>query len=655
MIKAFKIMIVVVLFACFFNIFSPSNTVAKNVGENCTNDSECNSVPNLICDSINKICNTKCKSNSECTSGKCDTTSGQCEATGCKHGYDAKEKKCTCASNEDCSVNEECKFATNLCEKIIPGTAPPATSGGSTITGLCCVGTMVGGTTKTTIGCKTAWTHTNCSTYDKSGSEVYTKVSKDCTALLECPYIESLEKCGTKTCAIGQRCIKDECFKLVGNCNTDKECSAMGSNLSKSLCDLPNKKCYLAGDALSAYEGAPTLLGTKLTLDLQQPKLSIRIPGLTLTDLKNTLDSEGYIHIPWIGQYITALYKFSMVAVSIVAVLMILMQGIVILTGQGWITKGEGDQKQTTQGAYKKIGQIFIGLVIAWGSYALLYNINPDLVEFKALKIKFIAEAEMPDFEGVSGITYDYKSNAIYEKLANEIADKFGFNGCLFAVQLGKESGWNPTARTGCCYGLGQVSLSNAKGILNTASQREQLINKHSKKCPECPALGASDQDIGNWLLNDAEGNLIVAAIIRTWAKKTANPISAASAYGMGSGSYNLYLKVKRCVPEKFNEEELLSKLKSGVSVDYLIKASCIPPNAWALPTTKHDFGGGCPGGSYLCCQTTVGGCIVPNPRPEGRIGVCFDGTRKGLRCAAVAGAESYIRSYIKGISRCAK
>ncbi len=154
---------------------------------------------------------------------------------------------------------------------------------------------------------------------------------------------------------------------------------------------------------------------TSLIKDLQvkKPLLEINLPELNLTEVKNTLDEDGNIHLPWIGQYVSALYKFGMVAASIIAVVMLILQGARI------ITSGGGEAKMA---AYKRVAQIIIGLFLVWGSYFILYNINPDLVNFKALKVKYIEPIPLPEDQdniepdnyptvpSVTKPTWDYKS-----------------------------------------------------------------------------------------------------------------------------------------------------------------------------------------------------------------------------------------------------
>jgi hypothetical protein len=127
----------------------------------------------------------------------------------------------------------------------------------------------------------------------------------------------------------------------------------------------------------------------KQDLTARKPVLEVNIPGLNLNDVKSVTDDTGtYVYIPWISQLITALYKFGLGIVSIVAVVVIIIQGLRVITSGG----GEGKTV-----AYKKILQSIVGLFIAWGSYALLYNINPALVQFNALKVKVVEKKTLAD------------------------------------------------------------------------------------------------------------------------------------------------------------------------------------------------------------------------------------------------------------------
>lgn len=135
-----------------------------------------------------------------------------------------------------------------------------------------------------------------------------------------------------------------------------------------------------------------------------KPGLEIRLPGLEFSDLSKTVDEEGFLHIPWIGEFLKAIYNFGLAIISIVAVVMIIMQGAKIIASGGE-SKIEG---------YKKIGQIAIGLMIAWGSYAILYTINPALVQFNNLKVKYIEPVPLAEsYAAASEIGQSELSNIV--------------------------------------------------------------------------------------------------------------------------------------------------------------------------------------------------------------------------------------------------
>jgi hypothetical protein len=124
---------------------------------------------------------------------------------------------------------------------------------------------------------------------------------------------------------------------------------------------------------------------TDITKDLKPPQLQIRIPGLTFSQVQNSVDDQGYINVPFLGEYISAVYKFAMVVASILAVIMIIVQGVEITMGGG----------EETAHHYQNIFRIIIGLCLVWGSYFILYTINPDLVNFKVIRVKYVAAQEI--------------------------------------------------------------------------------------------------------------------------------------------------------------------------------------------------------------------------------------------------------------------
>ena len=135
-------------------------------------------------------------------------------------------------------------------------------------------------------------------------------------------------------------------------------------------------------DAIFDHQATREL--TRLKAEGLKPVLSIRIPGLTFSDkITSSTDAQGrtILHIPYLAQYLAAIYKFGVAIVSIVAVAMMIQQGFAIIMSGG----GEGKTE-----AYHRIGQIIVGLFILWSSYTILYIINPDLINLRTLDVQFV-------------------------------------------------------------------------------------------------------------------------------------------------------------------------------------------------------------------------------------------------------------------------
>lgn len=129
--------------------------------------------------------------------------------------------------------------------------------------------------------------------------------------------------------------------------------------------------------------------GTPTEIKTIKPKLIIKIPQLQFTDISSTtIDDAGYINIPWMGEYIEAVYNFLILTASIIGVVIILIRGAKIVVSGG---------KEKIE-EYKKIGRIVVGLFLVWGSYLIIYTINPTLTNLKNLKVKYIEPIPLIDF-----------------------------------------------------------------------------------------------------------------------------------------------------------------------------------------------------------------------------------------------------------------
>ncbi len=165
----------------------------------------------------------------------------------------------------------------------------------------------------------------------------------------------------------------------IETCTTDTECQQAAGTVIGTKC--LNNICYFSSTALESKKNQTGVLGIGQQVKISNPSLEIKIPGLNFSPINKTPDSEGYLHLTSLSEYIAAVYKFALGAASIVAAIMIVVNGFRISISAG------GEQKNI---GVKHITQAVIGLIILWSSYFLFYTINPEVVQYKVLKGRFI-------------------------------------------------------------------------------------------------------------------------------------------------------------------------------------------------------------------------------------------------------------------------
>jgi len=112
-------------------------------------------------------------------------------------------------------------------------------------------------------------------------------------------------------------------------------------------------------------------------VEAQEFKSQVKIPGFR----------EGKIGGETLANYIIAFYKWSLRAIGVIAVVMIMVAGFQWMTAAGSVPK-------ITQ-AKERINNALIGLILVIGAYFLLNFLNPALVNLKSLKIGEIGKTEM--------------------------------------------------------------------------------------------------------------------------------------------------------------------------------------------------------------------------------------------------------------------
>ncbi len=123
---------------------------------------------------------------------------------------------------------------------------------------------------------------------------------------------------------------------------------------------------------------------------IPQPNLSIPIDTIKFTAPQKCggTNEQPIYCVDWIGQYVVGLYKYAIGVVGILAAVILMVGGII------WITAG-GSAGRIGE-AKSWIGSALAGLVIALTSYLILYQINPNLVSFKSLRVEMPKYAVAP-------------------------------------------------------------------------------------------------------------------------------------------------------------------------------------------------------------------------------------------------------------------
>ncbi len=229
---------------------------------------------------------------------------------------------------------------------------------------------------------------------------------KECDTDADCPVgnecEQSIHPNGKEYCVCEEAA---HCVEEYGGDVKEWTCSN-GSNVSYELnyCLKGSTPYYPIGenpaaknvtsDVGRAFDGA-ALSESEIQKLLKKPVPKIRIPGLEFSEIDiERLRGDGvdasYLYIPFLGEYIAAVYKFSVILITV------LSTALLILGGLQWTLKGGGTGNEEVK---KRITGSIIGLLLSLGSYTVLYLVNPNLLEFKALRVQFIAPEPYADYE----------------------------------------------------------------------------------------------------------------------------------------------------------------------------------------------------------------------------------------------------------------
>ncbi|MFA6427772.1 MAG: transglycosylase SLT domain-containing protein [Candidatus Magasanikbacteria bacterium] len=282
-------------------------------------------------------------------------------------------------------------------------------------------------------------------------------------------------------------------------------------------------------EALTNPEAYVQMFTQELEDVLRKPNPKIAIPGLKFSeiDVASMVTSENgksYLNIPFIGEYLTAVYKYGMIAAGILAVYYLIDAGTGMILG--------GKTQEGRQGAQKKIINAITGLVIALLSYIILYTINPYLVQFKNLKILYVNQDTFNELilggdREINMQGNKSMSNTEFDRIFKSFSNCFNIDYRVAKVISLNASGLDPNIQNkkGANYfGLFQTNSTNCKSGLKEYSQWLTLCD-----------------DIRNPWINSAVGVKMLEKSTNTIKKYCGGNISALDAgtllhVGLNSG-----------------------------------------------------------------------------------------------------------------------
>lgn len=220
---------------------------------------------------------------------------------------------------------------------------------------------------------------------------------------------------------------------------------------------------------------------------LRTPVPRIKIPGLSfsnsiLDEAASDFGKDGrvYLSVPFLGEYISAIFQYAVIFISILALAMLIVSGIQWIIG--------GNKSEARENIRKRILSSIIGLVMSVGSYTVLYIVNPELIKFESLQILLINKIPFPEIVWESVDTgYDADSS-----IASKVGSVGEVNSTFFmttGINGKKSNGW--TIWQG----------------LSPAQKSEVLPYLYKQVAPNCP-----------------EGHLVTIKDIPGWNNKKIHP-----------------------------------------------------------------------------------------------------------------------------------
>ncbi|MEK7103694.1 MAG: 3D domain-containing protein [Patescibacteria group bacterium] len=124
---------------------------------------------------------------------------------------------------------------------------------------------------------------------------------------------------------------------------------------------------------------APVVFAAPIESNSAIPDFKLQVPFSGYTTITPLTVQNGTVVATGLATYLGQLYAWLITAVSIIAVVMLMVGGLIWLTSRG--NSGQIGR------AKKIISNALIGLVLSLSAYSILYIINPTLVQLPLLRL----------------------------------------------------------------------------------------------------------------------------------------------------------------------------------------------------------------------------------------------------------------------------
>src|SRR3989344_994135 len=266
-----------------------------------------------------------------------------------------------------------------------------------------------------------------------------------------------------------------------------------------------------ATDATASSDVAHAIKNTSLSEDelrqlLQKPQPKIKIPGLNFSDITIEGELSGddlgntYLNIPFLGEYLAAVYKYLVVIAGIFCLVRIIIGGFLFT-----IPDTSGNSKSSGK---NMIVQAVTGLLISSTSYVILFTINPELVQFRNLKVLYARQADFTQYinqmnsNGTLVSDTNFHHNSIPAKASGKItnqniadlAEKLKIDACYAWAWANKESGNEKGGASTLILGGDEGYQNNNKPVL---ARKKFLMSGVTYKGVAFTPMNESQYDLG--------------------------------------------------------------------------------------------------------------------------------------------------------------